>query len=145
MSNYFITTNNSNPINISEENFNNICAQSEIIFKYRLLIINWLTYHDSIKLLDEFKQNGVVKLLDKFDLDNFALPNAYVGNALNAFYMFEQFCEHYFACFTNDIKQEVYDNNFEYRFVYNLRTYSTHNEMPILKVSGEYDMDKKIL
>lgn len=143
MSNYFITNKSIDPINISEEDFCNIHTESKTISRYKQLIISWLTYHDSVKLIDEFKQKGAVKLLDEFDLDNFALCNAYVGNALNAFYMFEQFCERYFTCFKDGIKQNIYDNNFEYRFIYNLRTYSTHNELPILKISYQFDRANK--
>ena len=142
-SNYFITNKGINPINISKEDFSNIHTESKTISRYKQLIISGLTYHDSVKLIDEFKQKGAVKLLDEFDLDNLALCNAYVGNALNAFYMFEQFCERYFTCFTNGIKQNIYDNNFEYRFIYNLKTYSTHNELPILKISYQYDRVNK--
>lgn len=147
MSNYFITNKGTNPINISEDDYSQIWNESSLLFKYKKLIIAWLTYHQALEALDYFKNNGIIDLLDKYDLNNFALPNVYVGNVLNAFYMFEQYCEHYFEeCFNGDsehkngIKQDIYDNNFSYRFVYNLRIYSTHNEMPILKVGGQYDL-----
>ncbi|MCI5939488.1 MAG: hypothetical protein MRZ17_06195 [Acholeplasmataceae bacterium] len=149
MSNYFITNKGANPINISEDDYSQICTESSLLFKYKKLIIAWLTYHQALEALDSFKNNGIIDLLDKYDLNNFALPNVYVGNVLNAFYMFEQYCEHYFEeCFKGDsnlkngIKQYIYDNNFSYRFIYNLRIYSTHNEMPILKVGGQYDLNK---
>lgn len=145
MSNYFITNKVKEPRNISETEYAKIFSESSLLFRYRGLIISWLTYHEAFELLNDFKKNGAVNLLDKFDLKNFAIPNVYVGNVLNAFYMFIEYCEHYFDCFKNGIKikEKVYDDYFSYRYVYNLRTYSTHNEMPILKISAKYDIVNK--
>lgn len=143
MSNYFITNKDKEPISISDDEYARIFFESSLLFRYKGLIISWLTYHEAFELLKDFKKNDIVNLLDKFDLRNFAFPNVYVGNVLNAFYMFVEYCEHYFDCFKNGIKKNVYDNNFSYRYVYNLRNYSTHNEMPILKISAKYDMIKK--
>lgn len=143
MSNYFITNKDKETTNISYDEYTRIFSESLLLFRYRGLIISWLTYHESLELLNDFKNNGILKLLDAYDLRNFAIPNVYVGNVLNAFYMFVEYCEHYFDCFKNCIKQNIYDNNFSYRYVYNLRIYSTHNEMPILKINYKYDIKKK--
>lgn len=150
MSNYFITNKKAKPVEICDDEYLKINTESSLLFKYKKLIISWLTYHDALQILADFKTNGVIDLLDKFDLDNIALPNVYVGNVLNAFYMFEQYCEHHFEEsfkgdkeLKNGIKNYIYDKNFSYRFVYNLRIYSTHNEMPILKVGAQYDLEKR--
>ena len=99
MSNYFITNKDKEQISISDDEYARIFSESSLLFRYKGLIISWLTYHEAFELLNDFKKNDIVNLLDKFDLRNFAIPNVYVGNVLNAFYMFVEYCEHYFDCF----------------------------------------------
>lgn len=39
------------------------------------------------------------------------------------------------------LKKKFYDNNFEYRFLYNLRNYIIHEDLGVLKIGKEYTID----
>ena len=58
-----------------------------------------------------------------------------ISNALSSFYAFVETCERNFQIFKDGLKQEYYDNHFEYRFVYRLRNFSVHSGLPVSTIS----------
>ena len=153
---YFICIDNDakNTVNITENEYNKIICDIESLTKYKKLMINYLTYHISVKSLEDLLKSNGIDMFNKMSLKNFAIPNAYVLNCLNTFYSFEEYCEKNFDWFKNDIedssgntiralKSEIYENNFSYKMLYNLRRHSTHHELPITQISGQFDIAKK--
>lgn len=121
--------------NITDEECEEFLNDYLKILKYKKLLVIWQIYYETINQLKNFGKNASSKFLtSEMNLKKYALANVYICNSLNAFYMFEQYCEHNFTCFKEEIKQRIYDNNFSYRLIYNLRTYSTHCEIPISKI-----------
>lgn len=72
----------------------------------------------------------------RLELNNrrqFQILNRYTYNILGAYYAWIEFWESNFKTVFAPIKKKYYDQYFEYRMMYNLRTYMTHCEMGVTK------------
>lgn len=65
---------------------------------------------------------------------NFVRLNRYMLNWLGAFYAWIEYHERYHKTVFSSLKKKYYDNNFEYRFAYTLRKFSTHQAMCINRI-----------
>lgn len=126
---------------IDDLRYNDLLSKSKSLTRYRMLIINWLTYHESLKNLENFLKTCPKLQIGTNEISNIVLANVYVGNVLNCQYAFAQYFEKEFTC-NKAILSKYYDlkNDISYRFMYHLRAYSTHKGCPVLQISQDLDM-----
>ncbi len=87
---------------------------------------------------------------EKYDSDNIIRA---VDNYLSSYKGFLDRSEAYLKrneseemyTYFKSLIREVYDNNFEYRFIYNLRNYSQHVSNPISSITSSMDKKRTIL
>lgn len=138
--------------NIDKKEFELLMNEHKKLVEIKMLMIYYFTYHESLEFLRSFINQNPINQIEKTSLRVFAIPNSFIGNCLNSFYSFVEFCEKHFPRFAKDstnasgsvikaLKCEAYDDNFAYRLIYNLRTYSTHCEFPVTLLHQEYNFD----
>lgn len=86
--------------------------------------------------------------LQKRDND-FTNINRLFSNLVNSFYMWIGYNERHYDTVFKELKGGFYDTNFCYRFLYNIRTYTAHNTLPITLIStdilkGKVDVFTKV-
>lgn len=67
--------------------------------------------------------------------------NRLLFNFVDTFYSYINFFEKNYKDKFLEVKTELYDKYFEYRFVYNLRNYLIHEDLAVMKVSYAYYND----
>ena len=67
--------------------------------------------------------------------------NRLLYNFVDTFYSYINFFEKNYKNKFLEVKTELYDKYFEYRFVYNLRNYLIHEDLAVMKVSYAYYND----
>lgn len=89
----------------------------------------YVVVKDNIKELLAFFPT--IKVKDKYSIDTI---NRYTYNVLGTFYAWIEFYESHYKKIFEPFKKKYYDENFEYRMMYNLRIYMTHCEMAITQI-----------
>ena len=67
--------------------------------------------------------------------------NRLLFNFADTFYSYINFFESNYKETFEPIKKDLFDNNFEYAFIYKLRNYIIHEDLPIFKLSREVGED----
>jgi hypothetical protein len=70
---------------------------------------------------------------------NFATINRYTYNVIGVFYAWISYYEKNYKDVFSKIKKKYYDSFFEYRMMYNLRTYMSHCEMAVTEMEVLFD------
>ncbi len=94
---------------------------------YMIIIDNIEEWQNALQRYDIIDRKGITTL------------NRYMYNILGAFYAWIEYNESNYKSIFGKIKGDYYDNYFEYRMMYNLRTYMTHCEMGISQVEIDFD------
>lgn len=93
----------------------------------------YVIVRDNIKELLAFLP--AIKMCDKYSIDTI---NRYTYNVLGTFYAWIEYYESHYKKIFEPIKKKYYDQNFEYRMMYNLRIYMTHCEMAITNIEFKF-------
>lgn len=94
---------------------------------YMIIIDNIDEWQNALQMYDIVDRKGITTL------------NRYMYNILGAFYAWIEYHESNYKSIYGKIKCSYYDNHFEFRMMYNLRTYMTHCEMGISQVTIDFD------
>lgn len=63
---------------------------------------------------------------------------------INSFYSWTEFSEKHYKDIFAGIRREFYDNNLEYRLLFELRTCATHKMLPIHTIKFFFDKEEKL-
>ena len=74
--------------------------------------------------------------------DDFISINRLFSNLVNSFYMWIGYNERHYDTVFKKLKSGFYDNDFCYRFLYNIRNYTAHNSLPIKHITTDVLKDK---
>lgn len=74
---------------------------------------------------------------------NFVDVNRHLENVINSFYSWTEFTEKHYKDIFAGIRSGFYDNNLEYRSMFELRTCTTHKMLPIHCITFLLDQDGK--
>lgn len=78
-------------------------------------------------------------IINPMDRSEFSKINRHVYNILGVFYAWIEYYENNLKEIFTPIKRKYYDEYFEYRMMYNLRTYMTHCKMGVTSIQADYD------
>lgn len=87
-----------------------------------------------LTLYMQSKQNEI-KTIDAIECDR------YLFNFVDTFYSYINFYEKNYNELFKDVKRNIYDTYFEYRFIYNLRNYVIHEDLAISRISKKIWQD----
>lgn len=123
-----------NEINIVNENFP---VQSVIECKKSIAELQRVLLSIDYYLIVKDNMFDLLYCIDNIDTHNlklFATLNRYTFNFVNTFYSYINFYETNFKKVFYPIKTKYYDENIEYRLIYNIRNYMAHKEMVVTTV-----------
>lgn len=125
---------NDNNIRVLEDDFPfesvTECKKSISKLEKLLLSVNYyLIVKDNI-----FDLLQCIDNIDTHDKKLFTILNRYTFNFVNTFYAYINFYETNFKKVFYPIKVKYYDENIEYRLIYNIRNYMAHKEMVVSTV-----------
>lgn len=112
---------------ISEVQYQEIIKNKKELFCYSTLMDFYYIVKQNINdLYKEIDKRKKRTIFSEKETTDFAEINRHLMNIVNSFYAFVEYCEKNIKSFKK-IKTKYYDNNFEYRLLYNLRIFITHN------------------
>lgn len=114
---------------ISEKNYKTIMSN---IRRFQVSMLSkdyYVIVRDNIKELLAFLPT--IEMMNKYSIDTI---NRYTYNVLGTFYAWIEYYESHYKKIFEPFKKKYYDENFEYRMMYNLRIYMTHCEMAITQI-----------
>ncbi|RGS29174.1 hypothetical protein DWY01_10175 [Eubacterium sp. AF22-8LB] len=114
---------------ISEKDYKTIMSNIRRLQVSMLSKDYYVIVRDNIKELLAFLPT--IEMMNKYSIDTI---NRYTYNVLGTFYAWIEYYESHYKKIFEPFKKKYYDENFEYRMMYNLRIYMTHCEMAITQI-----------
>lgn len=114
---------------ISEKDYKTIMSNIRRLQVSMLSKDYYVIVRDNIKELLAFLPT--IEMMNKYSIDTI---NRYTYNVLGTFYAWIEYYESHYKKIFEPFKKKYYDENFEYRMMYNLRIYITHCEMAITQI-----------
>ncbi len=99
--------------------------------KSRMVVENT---NDFLKCFNALKPGKEIDFVD---------ANRHLENVINSFYSWTEFTEKHYKDIFAEIRSGFYDNNLEYKFLFELRTCATHKMLPIHSISFLLDQGGK--